>query len=82
MVINKFKIALKNNLYYIVSFNKDQSFKSIKSLQNNFIITHADKVPNNYAIIYKSYCHQSINSILLSEDTIIKNYIINKKMYL
>ena len=42
LVINKLKIALKNNSSHIVSFNKSQLFKNIKSLQNNFIITCVD----------------------------------------
>ena len=88
LVIDKFKIALKNNSSHIVSFNKNHLFKNIKSLQNNFIITYVDKAPNNYAIICKSYYHQLLDSVLssdtnckLSNDTInVKNkfmHIIN-----
>ena len=56
----------------IVSFNKNQLFKNLKSLQNNFIFTYVDKAPNNYAIICKSYYHQLLNFIL-SSDTNFKH---------
>ena len=80
LVINKFKIALKNNSSHIVSFNKNQLFKNIKSLQNNFIITYVDKAPNNYAIICKSYYHQLLNSILSSDTNFkLSNDLINVK---
>ena len=39
LVLNKFEIAIKKNLSHILSRIKDELFKNIKSLQNNFIIT-------------------------------------------
>ena len=46
LVINKFQSDLLNNLSYIVSFDEFRLNKSIKNLQNNFIIICVDKAPN------------------------------------
>ena len=78
LFIKKFEIALENNSSYIVSFNKNQLFKNVKSLQNNLIITYVDKAPNNFAIIYKSYYHQ-LNSIL-SSASIISSFLMIRLM--
>ena len=77
LVINKLKIALKNNVFHVVSLNKDHIFKNTKSLQNNLIITHVKKTPNNFATISKSYYQESLSTdsnFKLSNDTIhVKN---------
>ena len=68
LFINKFKIALRNNSYPIVSLNKNQLFKNtIKTLENNFIFTYVDKVSVNHIIISYSilYFYQVLISIFL-----------------
>ena len=78
--INKFKITLKNNLSHIVSLHKGQLFKNIKSFQNYFIITHVDKVLNNYATICKSYYRQLFNTIFSTDTNFnLSNDCINTK---